>query len=291
MTERRNSRLKERKIKPPSTIVYAGDSPRRKYFLECIFPNSKIITSYAGIENQAKPTAEIVKEKIGFVRRKLGPVDGLVVAADIKTQTLSLATEGHGFLKDRAKVSKEYEIKEIFADMANASRKIGIAPYYHLFSSSRAENRKERASHCTTNTIELDPEAVGVLGTETGHNYYLEMFERFYDSCEYKSNGKLPPAKPTDLSAGISLSVLNNIDAVISIDGVRKGTIGYKETLRSAIFNAGVSFSPHTLKPFIPDIDERIKNWEWLSAMVAQSLKKQTPIPGMLNEILIFPAA
>jgi len=271
-------------------VILASSSPRRKAFVEYIFPDKQVEIVPAGKELETHDVSLIALNKahqaLSIQTAKNSVVDKdsttLILAADtrasipsIKDNKFNLVSSGkpmepRGFIDSLLQVCL---LPNLVEQQSHYRLDSGSA---HLIFESGSKNQfpkvifeKEQA------LVTLKAEKAAYLATSDGQEHYLQEFYDFYSSSPYTEHN-MPAIDPTFISAGISLPVLSRLGAIGSIDNISQNDPYYKDVLRKAIFLAAVGFSHRILKPFVSDIENRIENWSWLDKVTHKALNENT---------------
>jgi hypothetical protein len=274
-------------IKSPNVVIYAGSSPRRKKFLQHCFPQSEILNFSAGEEKNNHEIYQIMRAKLAVVSPmakmemlKRPGKNGIVVASDIESFTIGLEKGGVVATIGRGKPKEVGEVRKMFLEMVKASEIAKSNPYYQVFASSGAQeiNNGKSVIRSKDHTcyVELDPDMLKFFGTARGFNTYVCEFLNFFSSPEYSSNGSHPPIGLTDVAGGIDLAVLARLGAVVRVDQNYQNDPGFRENLRYAINHSTIGIHATVLRPFNPNIDDKIQNWQWLGDVTDYALNATT---------------
>lgn len=284
-----HDRTARREKEPPSSlvIVYAGQSHRRKSFIQYCFPSSPIFDSPGGEEPEIEDVIEIMNGKLDYVLKQVDlPQQNqgknwkiALIAADTRTSTLTFNDDAQTYLESRGKPKRSLDVKRMFEEMHEASELSGTAPHYAVRSASgvhvKAQKTEDRLVSDHLSTIELHPEAVKRFSTSEGFQQYLAEISDFYSSSLYANEENHSPITIFDISGGLSLPVLVKMKAVVSIDGTRFIEPYFHTAFRNALYNAAVGISPEILSRIHPRAHEAIKHWPWLTQVVDYSLDNQ----------------
>lgn len=285
--DRRRPEPKKGKERPvPLTVIYAGESRRRREFLLYAFPEAASFSFPGGEEPDVPDVYAIAKGKIRFAnafmpdmtvdrqtRRQI-----VIVAADTRTSTLAPNKTGTSAeLKSRGKPRNPQEVLRTFHAMHEASVQFDTPPFYQAVSGSISEIKSPRGyqknGQLATTTVELDPDFVERLCSDSGFTIYQQVWDDFYSSPPYSAVGHTN-VHMSDISAGISLPVLAKLGAIVAIDNTSIQDERYPDILKRAIFNVAVSFHPAVLKPILPNIEEIIDHWPWLNKVTQSALNR-----------------
>lgn len=204
----------------PTTIYYAGQSPRRKHCIESLFPRTEVLTFNVEPEPVA-PVEDVVHHKVNVVLNHPSfeaETGGIIVAADTQSITPSLYAGKLVDSEAKSKPSSEGEVVELFRSMSNTTD----LPYYTVKSASVIHDVStgQRSAVLVEETnIGLDQTVLRYLATAEGFDEYRRVFAAFYSSDVYSRNG-LPQIGICDISSGLSLPVLSLIGAINNIDGI-----------------------------------------------------------------------
>lgn len=259
------------------TIGLASTSLRRRKALEEI-PDREIVVVGGGEEPQIDDLLTIALGKIAFAypsilqlcQEKNRDLDG-VTAAD--THTLIGVWERGLKLISKGKPKELKTTQRYFQRMAEAAEYFDSA-YYEVASSSAFQDETGTIGGTEVTKINVKKDKIDHIATDEGFESYLAFFNAFYRSNSYVANG-LSHVTPLDLSGGISLPVLLKMKAVESIDGVRiddKDTRLVEDTVKKAILNVAVSFSPRVLERIHPQALTYLLEWNWLNGVMRESL-------------------
>lgn len=271
-------------IKSPDVVIYAGTSHRRKKFLQYCFPDSEILNFPAGNEDENHKIHQIMRDKLDTVapiaRTKMlerPGKSGIMVAADIESFTIGLEKGGIVATIGRGKPKEVGQVRRMFLEMVKASEIAKINPYYQIFASSGTQEINNRKSPIRpkdhTCYIELDPGMLKFFGTTRGFNTYVCEFLNFFSSPQYSYNGAHPPIGLSDIAGGIDLAVLAKLGAVTRVDQNYQNDPEFRESLKNAINHSTVGIHATVLKPFNPNIADRIKNWQWLGDVTDYAMR------------------
>lgn len=267
---------------PAHRVVYAGASSRRQLFLSYLFSDIEVESVPPGSEEDTSNVSAIMRGKLTGVHRVLeakletfGEKKLAIVSADTRTSTMTIGKDNKVVFVSRGKPSSHKAVRQTFLDMYDAYRQTGINPAYIVYSASGSlyTATGQRAEAVSATTVTLDPEFVRDASTVEGFSAYQELFRQFYCGKSYSEAG-LSPIGLTDISAGLSLPVLSLSGAVLHINQVAPGDLGYPEILKKAIYDVAVGFSPAVLSAFHPEIHQKIDSWPWLNQMIQQCLSQ-----------------
>ncbi len=276
--------LARREKEPPSSliVIYAGQSARRKAFIQHCFPNSPVLDSEGGTEPDIEDVVEIMHGKLDHVLKGVTlPEHGknwkiALIAADTRTSTLTVGDGDVTYLESRGKPKRTLDIRRVFEEMHEAGAVSDGLPYYVVRSASgvhvRAPRTEDRLVSDHTSTIELHPEFTRILGTHEGFEQYLEAAQDFYSSPSYTNDGTHPAIELTDISGGLSLPVFVKMKGVVAIDGTRFIDPHFPAAFRNALYNVAVGISPEILSKIQPRAHEAIRHWQWLNQVVEHAL-------------------
>ncbi|MDO5561352.1 MAG: Maf family protein [bacterium] len=174
----------------------------------------------------------------------------------------------HGKPKDEAEVQRHF----------HNMNKLG-ASIYQVFSGSHIASYTPdydmpiETRHTQKITVHLRPEAVKFFASDKGFAHYQQVFTDFYRSEAYKQNN-LQPIRPTNISAGFSLPVFIQEQAVeaVELDGKKiKLSEANEEFLRKVIYAVAIGYSPVVLEQIFPGAyNFTIDNWHWLQEVVKE---------------------
>ncbi len=279
-----------REIEPRNQplIIYAGQSNRRKAFLEHCFPKSQVINFPGGDEANTPDVMGIMHGKLDhvlnqYIDKGFRPEKNqriALVAADIRTSVFTLNEKEIPVIESKGKQKNIEDVRKIFADMSRASEMTGIAPYYTVIAASgvqiKERKRDERLAAMHTCTIELNKDYTDYFGTEEGIKEYSQALENFYGHPSYQNNGTHSSVGVLDIASGLSLSTLTNLGAVSAIDGYhRDDPAQFRNTFIHGLHNALVGISPHLLNPIKSTTNSKIENWKWLNDIATHALSEQ----------------
>lgn len=279
--------LAKREKEPPSSliVIYAGQSARRKSFIQHCFPSSPVLDSDGGIEPDIEDVVEIMHGKLDHVLKGVTlPEKGknwkiALIAADTRTSTLTVGDGDVTYLESRGKPRRTLDIRRVFEEMHEAAEISGGIPYYVVRSASgvhiRAPKTEDRLVSDHTSTIELHPEFTQTLGTHEGFEQYLEAARNFYSSPPYTNDEAHPAIELTDISGGLSLPVFIKMKGVVAIDGVRFIDPYFPTAFKSALYNVAVGITPEILSKIQPRAHDAIRHWPWLNQVVEHALLPQ----------------
>lgn len=270
---------KERLKTYPLTVVYAGESRRRRSFLLNCFPDATNFSFPGGDEPDIPDVVLISKGKLQFVRPQVPDMQTprqtekavIIVAADTRTSVITPNKEGTtAVLESKGKPKTAADVMRTFKKMHEAHKmNPHIPPYYQVVSASSSETKTPRkyrkVTDLKTTTVELNPDIVEALGSHSGFQKYMEMYQRFYSNPPYSYEGRHTPLTINDISGGISLPVLTMMGAVVAIDATPADNPEFFQVFKKSMYNASVSFSPTVLKPILPNVEEFIDRWDWLN--------------------------
>ncbi|MCL6096542.1 MAG: hypothetical protein M1444_02545 [Patescibacteria group bacterium] len=268
---------REQEPKPRRIIIYAGQSERRKVFVEATARHAALNEGYSDVVlSRSGGPEEETSNVVGIMRRKIDVVDqalrrekivkpndvSIIVAADIRTRVV-------GSHSNKGKPKAPEEVRRLFQRMSRDDN-----PYYAVEAGSGVKIGNERPLITfDTTTILLDPERVKYFSTPEGFAEYVSLFKAYYASPIYANNGTHPPVEVTDLAAGLSLPVLIADNAVLEIDGVEAGSPEFRKAVKTGIYNVAIGFNPHLLKHIWPNVQSFINRYDWLEASTAFSLQ------------------
>lgn len=263
----------------PDFVIYAGTSHRRVHFLKYAFPNSTVLSFPAGPEDKTHEVDKIMTGKIEAVLPKARGVllqnpgkSGIVVAADIESFPL-IYENGRSANQGKGKPKDLEEVRHNFEAMYEAARRMSEAwgaevnPYYLVNAASGVRDLETGSFYPPKHhgcIIELEGEKVRTLGTPAGFERYVDEFVDFFSSPRYSYNGVHPPITPMDVAGGFDTSVLAKMGAIRAIDTVQRNDPSFRDTLSYLINHSNIGIHSTVLRPYSPDIDQRIKNWPWL---------------------------
>ena len=257
----------------PDLVIYAGQSARRRGFLDGIFPDIPILSFSVDPEPQTSDMPVILEDKLIKGFRYLASLDGQVktnkiaiVAAD--TRTIVPFMNNGLRMESLGKPKEEGEVVGVFEEMSQVGKSIGDDPYYEVSSISGAVSTESKQIFTSSDRtrITLHQDALSYLKTTEGFQRYVDLFHSFYRSGAYEREG-MPRQALTDLSAGLSLPVLIKLGAVKSIDGQN---ISNTENLRKAFFTVAVGVQPEVVKAFNPNVTNLLNDWEWLNQVISE---------------------
>ncbi len=268
---------REQEPRPQRIIIYAGQSERRRVFIEAAAQHATlnercsdvVLSRSAGPEEETSNVVGIMRRKIDVVDKTLrreGVINSndvsIIVAADIRTRVVGSHT-------NKGKPKTPEEVRRLFRRMSSDDN-----PYYAVEAGSGVKigNETPLITFDTT-TILLDPERVRYFSTPEGFAEYESLFKTYYSSSIYANNGSHPPIELTDLAAGLSLPVLIADNAVLEINGVEAGSHDFRRAVKTGIYNAAIGFNPHLLKHIWPNIQSFIGKYDWLEASTVFSLQ------------------
>ena len=263
----------------PDFVFYAGTSHRREHFLRYAFPNSQVLAFPAGPENNTHEVDKIMTGKIDAVLPRAKGVllqnpgkSGIIVAADIESFPL-IYENGRSANQGKGKPQSLDEVRHNFEAMYEAARRMSegwstpINPYYLVNAASGVRDLETGSFYPPKHhgcIIELDSEKIRSFGTTEGFQGYVDEFIDFFSSLRYSYNGVHPPITPKDVAGGFDTGVLAKMGAIRAIDTVQRNDPSFRETLSYLINHSNVGIHSTVLRPYNPDIDQRVANWPWL---------------------------
>ena len=261
---------KELEHLPVESVIAATSCSRRLAFIrECFPDNIPIYAVAAGEEPDIPDILEIARYKMENASAGL---DGnssstLIVAAD--TQTLIPEVKDYELsLVSHGKPENNKQVYEIFTQLYQTYCFSRECPRYVVQSGSVNKINGASFGNILNTSVELDPKLLEHFVFNNGINDYLQAFSDFYRHPGYS----MPEIEPTDISGGLSLPVLVSLKAVISVNGISRDDIQFIKALKEGIFTVAVGISPEILRPFVPDVNDRINNWSWLNQITKHSL-------------------
>jgi|GEM_PF-6237297 len=147
---------------------------------------------------------------------------------------------------------------------------------YYIHSGTSFHNGSAPEKRRLEVEVELSMNSVKRLASPEGREEYLQKFQQFYSLDMYKKIQSV--ITPWDLSAGLSLPVLESIGAIHSIDAVPHSDPRYPEIFRQALYTAAIGFHPDILNKIHPEASNRIKDWHWLRQVSDMSIHKRVCI-------------
>lgn len=279
--EHRDNDSQEGSHSLPKVIIYAGESHRRKAFLANAFPKATLETFSVEPEPETTDVKSIVEYKLDLgVERSLelglnGQRDNaIIVAADIRTLTPFEKKGEEVELRSTSKLENYPAIWGNLQRMRKICSGIEDKPFYIVdiasgYHSLADNNRQIQRDHCL---IILDPDGFYYLTRYAGFKDYLERFSTFYSEPPYSTHG-LPPIRPTDISAGLSLPVLTEMGIVESIDGIDRESDQFTQAFLEGLYKVGVGFNAPTLTSFHPDIAKTVAGWSWNNQVAEKVLE------------------
>ena len=256
------------------TIGLASSSIRRKLALEQI-PDLKVINVGGGEEIVMDDLLTIALSKIAFAyptilescRSMSANLIG-VLAADTNTLIRILASSGPQ-LERKNKPSKPETTLNHFRHMSKAAEQFG-AGYYEVAAASALQTNNGSLAGIETTRVTLNQKKLNQLALEDGFASYQENFINFYNSEAYRDSGCQPLAM-SDISAGISLPVLIKMGIVDQVNEVKLKELHSRfleNTLKKALLNVAVGFSPQVLKRIHPDAMAYLMGWSWTNQVL-----------------------
>jgi len=255
----------------PDTVIYAGQSARRKAFLDDVFPDVPTLSFSVDPEPTTSDLEVILEDKLIKGIHYLASLDGqiisnktLIIAADTRT-IVPLIRDGLQ-RESLGKPHQEDDVLDIFRQMSESADITGESPYYEVASISGSVSTEKRSLYTgrSKTRITLNAETIEALATMGGFQQYLDLFHSFYSSGPYEKEG-MPKQDLTDLSAGLSLPVLLKLGAVEQIDG--EGPTN-TEALRNSFFTVAVGIQPDVVRPFNQNVLSMFSEWEWFNKVI-----------------------
>lgn len=256
------------------TIGLASSSMRRKAALEQI-PDLQVINVGGGEEPPVEDLLTIALSKIAFAYptilescRSMSTNLIGVLAADTNT-LIEVLTSSNTHLERKNKPQKPETTLGHFKRMAKAAEKYG-AGYYEVAAASALQTENGSLAGIETTRVRLNQEKLNQLALEDGFAKYQENFVDFYNSEAYRDSG-CHPLEITDISAGISLPVLAKMRVVEQVNEVELKELRSKaleNTLKQALLNVAVGFSPQVLERIHPDALAYLMGWSWTNEVV-----------------------
>jgi hypothetical protein len=260
---------KEQKvIFKPARVIYAGTSKRREKLVRLCFPETPVERMEIGPELKTDDVVHVSSNKIkDVIENNYLHGDELIIAADTRTKIPEINDERKAKFVSKGKPAT---IQEIYNNLVAVSTKLTYqidsgASTFHV------NGKPTLLSTRDTCQINLRPEVLAFLITDEGFNQYLTTFEKFYESSAYSTHN-LEGVTPFDLSAGLSLPVLMQLNAVDSVHGIETSSQLFPEVLKHAIYIAAVGIPSDILTPFGVDSDNIISDWVWLNAATKSAL-------------------
>ena len=264
-------------------IIYAGQSQRRHSFLLYLFPKIPVVCVPAGPEENTPDVTKIMRGKLTAVYTQefaepQNPPEGriaILAAADTRTSIPMADDLGNFAFISRGKPLSEEAVREIFTRMYHVHEKVGVLPGYFVQSASGFLDTQtgQRVEAVSSTTVTLAPEVIKHIATEKGSEEYKKRFLLFYSGKTYADIG-LQAISVTDISAGLSLPVLAQFDAISHINEVEPTDSSYPIVLKQAIYNVAVGFAPRILIAFDSEIKQKIDTWPWLNQVTEQCLRR-----------------
>ncbi|HUV47209.1 MAG TPA: hypothetical protein VMW29_03685 [Candidatus Bathyarchaeia archaeon] len=243
----------------PSTIVYAGASPKRTALLEMLLEDqgTTLLTCPFPFEPNDQDAGVVAQYKRVVALSELGlpPDKSLVIAAD--TQTSVVLEDGR--LLPRNKPRNPEEILANFRAMETGAYEVNAATVF--FNDGQCI---EDSLRCR---VGLRGDVLAALQTRVGLAEYCRLAQQFYSEPPYSTSG-FPPMGLKDMSGGISLPVLRRMDGIESINGSNLLELPSDElhdVLKEALFTVAVGLSPRLLERINPKARQIIYNWSWLT--------------------------
>lgn len=264
----------------PTAVIYAGESPRRRSFLEFAFPGAQVHSFSVEPEPETTDVVAVVEHKLSLGIQQaveLG-LDGqssssVIVAADIRTLT-PYVNNGNGLeLRSTSKLKDNDEVWRNLQRMREVSEETLENPFYIVDIASGAQSPVDNNKRIEKDRVFvfLNAEGLDYLASRGGFNDYLDNFLRFYSEPPYTTHG-MPPIEPTDISAGLSVPVLTEMGIIDSIDGVNREDPQFPEAFSEALYKVGVGFNLPVLESFQPDIRNMSGGWNWNKQIVEKVL-------------------
>jgi predicted house-cleaning NTP pyrophosphatase (Maf/HAM1 superfamily) len=254
----------------PDKIIYAGQSNRRENFLRDIFPSTQIDSISIDPEPQSSDTSLVMHHKINkaYDNVSLGEND-IIIAADTRTSTPILNPNGRIDLLSRGKPSSLQEVFNTFQLMNKVTRETGEQPWYEVNSSSGIFHQKGLFEIQDVTHVRLKREGVELLSRERGFLEYVERFEDFYSKPPYHNSLR---TNPEDLSAGISLPVLNKMGIVESVNNIGSENPLFYKTLRLAIHIVAIGLSIELLELIGVDRRDTLPRLNWINQVTKRAI-------------------
>ena len=199
-----------------------------------------------------------------------------IIAADTQSGPVGLNSNEIAYLKFQSKPDSVDQIKDVLTGMVAAARK-SQEPYYTVASSSGiafdpGNGHRIIIPPPISSTIHLDLSVVELLTTEEGLKAYREEFDRFHSSDAYTDNGRLRPVTLTSAAAGLSVSVLTRIGAIVRINEKGRFEDGFQDELTDTILISSAGVGSTVLEAISPNARERMRSWPLLQRMVSYAL-------------------
>ena len=288
---------KDREPQPPSVIIYAGKSEKRRLFLSNVFPSSRVIETSGGTEPDLDSTVSIAKGKIDFAisrdssaRRAMQGPSNFAIATDVRTNPLTqYSLEANPRTRSLRKPHGTYDIMKTFRRIARAAR--NTSDVYYWVGAGTVLRRKGHFDDAREDQIwaHLDPAMMEHFGTSRGIDEYEAYFNEFYlESGMYGDDPKNQP-KITDVAGGLAFDVLVSLGAVESVNGVKKNTPEFRIEVKNGIYLALISFDRGVLRKFRPDIDELIDKYPPLEHITSLAMGEVQLTPSKIQESIIVP--
>lgn len=256
------------------TIGLASSSMRRKVALEQI-PDLKVVNVGGGEEAPMDDLLTIALSKIAFAYptilescRSMSTNLIGVLAADTNTLIRVFASSGTQ-LERKNKPHKPETTLNHFRRMSKAAEQSG-AGYYEVAAASALQTDNSSLAGVETTRVTLNQEKLNQLALEDGFAQYQENFANFYKSEAYHNSG-CQALEITDISAGISLPVLIKMGVVEQVNEVKLKELRSRvleNTLKKALLNVAVGFSPQVLERIHPDAMACLMGWSWTNEVV-----------------------
>lgn len=255
-------------------IGLASSSMRRKAALEQI-PDLKVINVGGGEELSEDDLLTIALSKIAFAYPQiLESCQSMstnligVLAADTNT-LIKVLTNSGSQLERKNKPHKPDNTLAHFRRMAKVAEKHGSG-YYEVAAASAFQTETGSVAGIETTRVTLNSAKLNQLTSDDGFANYQDVFASFYNSKAYCDSG-CHALKITDISAGISLPVLVKMGAVEKVNGIDLKELRsqvLEETLKQALLNVAVGFSPQVLDKIHPDALACLMGWSWTNEVV-----------------------
>lgn len=264
----------------PSAVIYAGESHRRRSFLEFVFPEAQIYSFSVEPEPETTDVVAVVEHKIDLGVQhtvELGlngqSSSAVIVAADIRTLTPYMNNGNNLELRSTSKLKDNDEVWKNLQRMREVSEEMLENPFYIVDIASGTQSLVDNNRRIEKDRVFvfLNAEGLDYLASRGGFDDYLDNFLRFYSEPPYSTHG-MPSIGPTDISAGLSVPVLTEMGIIDSIDGVERDNERFHSVFQETLYKVGVGFAPPVLESFHPTIRDSVSGWSWNSQVAEKVL-------------------